>query len=218
MRIVLLLISIFLTSALHAEEIITLTETNHVALRDAVTPESISNVKTKIQKLEKDEKFYIFIDSPGGSVIDGLELVSILKTTKKDITCVARKAISMAFSIFQACPTRIVMDYSILMQHRIATGAEGNPDQIKTAANLGNDLEELLNISDSSRLQLPLEEFKKKIQYEFWIVGSKKILKNNAADNVSKVQCSTELANKEETLTVNLGFLSFTQTRNLCPL
>jgi ATP-dependent protease ClpP protease subunit len=218
MRILLLLISIFVIATTSAEETITFTETNHVALRDIVTTESVAVVKTKVQKLKKGEKLYIFIDSPGGSVIDGLELVSILKTTNKNVVCVARKAISMAFSIFQACPTRIVTDYSILMQHRVSAGAEGNPDQIRTAANLGADLEDLLNKSDSERLKLSIEEFKQKIQYEFWLIGSKKILKNNAADKVSKIECSSELANKEETITINLGFLSYQQTRNLCPL
>jgi ATP-dependent protease ClpP protease subunit len=167
---------------------IELTEVNSVFLDGQVDAFSIPVIIDKINNLEKDQELYIYINSQGGSVFAGIELVELLNYTDKKITCIARSAISMAFSIFQACPTRLVTPYAILMQHRIAGAMQGTPEELKSRAQLGNDLEELLNISDSKRLGISLKEFENLVRYEYWIVGATNIIKSKAADDVTLVK------------------------------
>lgn len=180
--------SILSISALAAPKTIELTEANSVSLDGQVDAFSIPVIIDKINNLEKDQELYIYINSQGGSVFAGIELVELLNHTDKKITCIARSAISMAFSIFQACPTRLVTPYAILMQHRIAGAMQGTPEELKSRAQLGNDLEELLNISDSKRLGITLKEFENLVRYEYWIVGATNIIKAKAADDVTLVK------------------------------
>lgn len=180
--------SILSISALAAPKTIELTEANSVSLDGQVDAFSIPVIIDKINNLEKDQELYIYINSQGGSVFAGIELVELLNHTDKKITCIARSAISMAFSIFQACPTRLVTPYAILMQHRISGAMQGTPEELKSRAQLGNDLEELLNISDSKRLGITLKEFENLVRYEYWIVGATNIIKAKAADDVTLVK------------------------------
>jgi len=217
-NLVIFLMLSFSVAKSSTHEKIILTEKNHIALRGEVTFESLEPIKTRINQLKDNEELYLFIDSPGGQVMAGIELVDILQHSEKKVTCVARKAISMAFSIFQACPTRVILPYSILMQHRISTGVQGNPDEVKTTLDVSRDLEDILNTSDSQRLGLTLTQFKEKVRYEFWLIGHTKILKNKAADKVAIASCDPELAKKEEIITINLGFFRIEQKINKCPL
>lgn len=215
--VIFLMLSFGVASSSTPEKII-LTEKNHVSLRGEVSFESLEPIKTRINQLKDGEELYLFIDSPGGSVIAGIELVDILQHSEKKVTCIARKAISMAFSILQACPTRIVLPYSILMQHRISTSLQGSPSEIQTGLEVSKDLEDILNISDSQRLKLTLDQFREKVRYEFWLIGSNKILKNKAADKVGIASCDPELAKKEEIISINMGFFRIEQKINKCPL
>jgi ATP-dependent protease ClpP protease subunit len=183
MRILSLAISSLVSiTALASSKKLDLTDSNSISIVGTVDGTNITPVIERIESMQDNEELFIFIDSNGGSVVDGLPLVELLNSTDKKITCVARKAISMAFSIFQACPTRLVTPYAILMQHRIAAGMQGTPEELNSRASVGKKLEDLLNKSDARRLKLSVDEFEKLVRYEFWLVGASDIINNKAAD------------------------------------
>lgn len=183
-----MLATLFTLKALSAPKKLVLTEANSVSLVGSVDDFTIQAIQARIQQMTNDEELFIYIESPGGSVFAGIDLVETLNHTDKKVTCIARRAISMAFSIFQACPTRLVTPYAILMQHRIAGAMQGTPEELESRAKLGTDLENLLNISDAKRLQISVEEFEKLVRYEYWIVGATNILKAKAADGETLVE------------------------------
>lgn len=182
-----ILLSLPLVALAQTKEIL-LTEKNSISLVGTVDEYSIQPIQDRIDELEDNEELFIFIDSPGGSVFAGIGLVEELKTTKKKITCIARKAISMAFSIYQACPVRLATPMGILMQHRMGLGMQGNPDELTSRASAGSGLEHVLNLSDATRLQLTLKDFEEKIRYEYWIIGEEAILNAKAADGIVNVK------------------------------
>ena len=76
-------------------------------------------------KLFKKESITININSFGGSVLAGHNIISKIKEIQgKDIkvNCYVNVAGSMAFTILQYCDTRIASTESIMMQHMIHNG------------------------------------------------------------------------------------------------
>ena len=198
---------------------IVLTENNFIELTSEVDDSSIAPIRTKIQTIDNNEPFYIFIDSPGGSVIDGLTLVDILHHTDKNVVCVARFAASMAFSIFQACPTRVVLDSASIMQHRASGQLQGNSDMMEARLKFLKGLEELLNKYDAKRVGKTVKEFKEFVKTEWWLVGGDMILEAKAADEVASISCAPSIAKKKVKKTILvMGLFPSEVEVSVCPL
>ena len=77
------------------------------------------------------EPMYVFIDSPGGSVLSGAQIISAIQAAKGPVNtlCVGICA-SMAAMIHQFGTNRLVLDRSFLMFHPASGGAEGEVDKM----------------------------------------------------------------------------------------
>ena len=90
--------------------------------------ENLKVVKNKLNKNSKNifllhqvhSNKIVYIDSPGGSVLAGVKIIDQIE--KYQMSCIASKAISMGFVIFQSCHNRLVTSSSQLMQHQISFG------------------------------------------------------------------------------------------------
>ena len=200
-------------------EIIELTEKNHTALVGEVNRSSIKTVISDLVNRDPSKEFYIYIESPGGSVMAGLLLVDYL-ATQKNITCVASFAASMAFSILQACPTRIVTPSAVIMQHEAYQIADGKQtsDDAKTSTNILVQMNDLMATFEAKRLGISKEKFLELIKHEYWLIGSVKILHDNAADESKGVVCGKDIIGKTKTITVMTPFGPGDLTQPLCPL
>ena len=202
--------------ALASHEDVLLTETNSVILRGEVSGESVSKIALKILQTPGDDVLF-FIDSPGGSVFAGEELVTIMKNSGKNFTCIANLAASMAFVILQACDTRLVTDSAIIMQHEASFGVQG-----KTPNNISmfNFLLNVLKRSDlrqSARIGLTYEAFKAKTAGDWWMYGKEAVLSHTADDTVN-VSCNKDMLNREITETMNFLFVNIKVVWSACPL
>lgn len=157
-----------------------------------VDTKNVNKTINALLQRDKSKEFFIVLNSPGGYVHEGLRLTRLLDSSK-NVTCVAIEAASMAFVIFQACEKRVVLKDSVLMQHRIAGGARGTPDEIQQALNVMIALEDMMNKRDSARLGMSLEEFRKRVANDWWLFGSDEILKFKAADSLATISCDKEL-------------------------
>ncbi|MEM4379578.1 MAG: ATP-dependent Clp protease proteolytic subunit [Thermoplasmatales archaeon] len=170
---------------------------NAVVLRGEVTGESVAKLSTQILETSGDT-LNLYISSPGGSIIAGMQLINVLKSSGKKVNCIASIAASMAFVILQACDTRQVMDSSILMQHVASYGLKGdapnNLSRVKFIHKMLKDMDE----AQASRLGMDLKEFRGKIRNDWWLFG-KESVEVKAADNVIQVTCTPELAKKRIT-------------------
>lgn len=190
---------------------------NTVVLRGEVDGSSVSKVIADLMTSPATE-INLFLSSPGGSVLDGVQLIQAIRSLNKKVTCITDFSASMSFVILQACDERVVLESSIIMQHVASFGLRHQPQP--NAVSFVKFLQQVTDAIDnaqSKRLGLSTENFRKLIRDDFWLFGSEAV-KAKAADRVAQVVCSTELINKEEKQTVRMMFGSATITWSKCPL
>ncbi len=133
---------------------------------------------------ERDEDFYLYIDSNGGDVESGLKIVKMMNYLQQDnikITCIAKKAMSMAFHIFQNCDDRLVLEDAILMQHEMTIFFKGGLEESKKEIDKFIIWNNKMNVYESMRLKMDLNLFISELKKEIWFTGND-ILTHNAAD------------------------------------
>lgn len=80
---------------------------------------------------DKIEKIVLHINSSGGYVDSGIELVSVIRTSKIPVECIVTNAHSMAFVIMIACDKRKMYPTSFCMWHNISSGVQGDHETMK---------------------------------------------------------------------------------------
>lgn len=214
-RLVVGLIALLFSTSAFGQKI-ELTPRNSVSLRGAVSTESVSRAILNILKSDEKE-LYLFIDSPGGSIFAGMELVELLKSTDKKVVCVTNFAASMAFVILQACHERIVTNNGVLMQHVASYGLQGNEPNNYRMAQFLRRVVNKLDTEQAERLGLTRQQFQRLTRDDLWLIGDE-ALKLKAADRVGTVSCSKELINQTEKHQVRVLFFVIEVTMSKCPL
>ena len=133
---------------------------------------------------EKDADFYIYIDSNGGDVESGLKIVKMMNYIQKNnikLKCIAKKAMSMAFHIFQHCDERLILQNSILMQHEMTVYLNGGLQESKSEIDKFIELNNKINLFESTKIKMDLNEYLSELKNELWLSGDD-ILRHDAAD------------------------------------
>jgi ATP-dependent Clp protease protease subunit len=192
---------------------------NFVSLREQINQDSSSRLLSKLNLIEtKHNIIYLYINSPGGDVMAGLEIVNYIKSLQsreKQIICIAHNAMSMAFVIFQYCSERYILYSSTLMQHQMSLGVKGKLYDINSRMSYLNSLEIKINQDQATRLNLSLVDFTRLIQNDWWLYSDDIIL-NKAADKIVSIFCSFD--NFDEINTVNTLFGDVTIKYSACPI
>lgn len=214
----------FLFPALAQAGNIHLTSDNHVLIRTEISDSSVTKAQYEIAKLvEKRGKgtytIYLVLDSPGGSIDAGLNLIEYTKTVK-NLETVTLFAASMASAIVEALPgKRNIIDTGILMFHRARGGVEGQFEDGELESRLGlyKRMVRRMEAVNASRLRISLDDYKKQVKDELWILGSESVSKN-AADEVVSVTCSQDLIEGKEVVMFNFFFMSIPVEFSTCPM
>lgn len=193
-----------------------MTAKNTVVLRGEVTSSSISRVIRQINE-SSEKELYLFITSPGGSIIAGNQLVYLLKTTEKKITCVANIAVSMAFVILQACENRVVLPHAIVMQHVASYGLRGEAPNNLSRVKFLHRMIRQMDEAQAKRIGMSYKEFKSKIRNDWWLFGDESV-KYNVADRVGTVKCSPELTKSRIKEKVQVFIFTINVVWSGCPL
>jgi len=199
-------------------KLIKLTEGNFVTLRGPINQRSASDFISTLSKI-KEDNVYIYLMTPGGSIIDGNNIIDYMEAMTengKKITCIADNAFSMGFVILQACPTRYVKKNSIIMQHQPSFGVGGPMEQVMSRLTLIKELEKQNNDMQASRLGLTQQEFHDLYEHDWWLYGSK-IVENKASDAMVKVYCDMDV-DKTTTIRLDTWFGPLDLEYSVCPL
>lgn len=215
-RFLFAIMALFVTAPALAVDTITLTETNTIALTSEVDPDSVARLMDQIQRSDAKELVF-YIDSPGGSVIDGLQLIDVMKASGKRFVCVANSAASMAFSIFQQCDKRLITSHAILMQHMGSYGLQGPAPHNATLAKMAEKLFAELVAMDAARLGITPEQLYAKTRDDYWLFA-KDAIKDKAADGMVGVKCDKAMADKKTKQTLYTFFGAFEVTTSGCPI
>ena len=188
-KLLFLFIIICLSYSIHGLTI-KLKYNNFVSIRDTIDEDSVDYFLTKILDIESDI-IYIYINSNGGSVDNGMRIINYITTMKennKEIICIAERAMSMSFVIFQYCSKRYITPTSILMQHQMSLSTEGDLYNVNSRMRMMNKIEVELNKYQAMKLNMSEEKFIDLIHDDLWLFGSESI-KINAADDIVNVIC-----------------------------
>lgn len=224
MRLIILLL-LLLGTFFHVDnsqqknKVIELNRNNFVTVRGPITSSSVSEFLMELFKLEGDE-LYIYITSPGGSIVSGYEIIQAINTlneTGKKVICIADIAASMGFAILQACPIRYIRPISIIMQHQMQVEFEGSIEQVKSRLKLTDALEKELIKMQAKKLKMTEDEFINKINNDWWLFG-KEILNNNAGDEMVHVICEKSLMNEIQVTNISTIFGTISFEFSKCPL
>ena len=192
---------------------------NLVTIRGPIQSDTVTDFIHKTSNIDSDEIF-IYISSPGGSVMEGLKIVDVIKSLEKSglkINCISDFSASMAFIILQSCPNRMATYSSVLMQHQMSLALKGNIENIDNYLTFIRDIDDDLDKLQSEKIGISKEEFKRKIINDWWINGPS-AKEKSVVDELVLVSCHKELDNKYEALVVNFGFNQVHLIYSMCPL
>lgn len=196
------------------QEHIVLNANNVTSIRGEVSDASVDKVLFDIAKSDASKPYYLYLETPGGSVFAGRRLVTYLNSTPRNIVCIGNTAISMGFIIFQACKTRLVVDQSVLMSHQISNKIEGSLDTMKSQLVMSEKLSLLYDTNTSRRMGLTLQEFRARMNPEWWLMGFEEILNNKAADRLAIVSCTEQFEKVLEGIPTSSGVIWISK----CPI
>ncbi len=202
---------------------ITLTENNHVVFKGVVNAQSVAKASRDLLKLSFKTKpgdtIYLVLDSPGGSVYHGLNFVQLFATIPRNVSCIAKKAHSMAHHFLQACPgKRYGVANMMSMAHRAAGGFRGtfNKGDVEKQLELWTSIVQSMEKVNAKRMGLSLEKYQSYAKDEYWCHGYD-CVKKNFVDSIETVGCSEKLVNKETSRKVNTFFGSYKIYESKCP-
>jgi ATP-dependent protease ClpP protease subunit len=191
MKFIVMLLAMFSTFALSKP--ITLTTTNHVALTGGVFDKNINKVIHELGT-HKLKTLYLVINSNGGSLDAGMKLVQFLDSTSKNITCIAVNAGSMAFVIFEYCKKRIIVNHGELFHHFISSDIPRmSLDKLSSLLKSVEKIQTKILSDQASRFGIPYPEYYARISEDLYVHADDAV-KENMADEVRSVKCSSKLA------------------------
>jgi len=208
-----ILFFIHFISSYTTNEHITLNNTNNLLLKGPIDQELTTDFIYEFNKIsnKNKNKTFIYLDTPGGSVEEGMKIVTLVKDY--NLSCIAERAYSMGFIIFQACRERLILKHSSLMQHQMSLGIINEKGKIDSYMNYINEIENELVAMQATRLGMSRNKFRNKTVNEWWMYGDN-ILNYKAADKLIKIECETSLT--KATYTKESGPYIYTFSK--CPL
>lgn len=146
-----------------------------IFLGEAVTPESANRVVAQLLFLEAEDPekdIFLYINSPGGSVYDGLGIFDTMQHIKPDVqtVCVGLAASMGAFLLCAGAPgKRSSLTHSRIMIHQPLGGARGQASDIRIQADEILYIKKKLNQELASRTGQPLSRIEEDTDRDFFM-------------------------------------------------
>lgn len=192
------------------KDTIVLSSDNVLILNSAVDSSSTAPIILKSRELNEPSVFesfnnkskkpiYLFLNTPGGDIQSGLELIEGLKGSERPIHTVTLFAASMGFQISQNLGDRYILNKGVLMSHRASGGIQGSfggkkPSQMDSRYNMWlNRLQEMDQTTvERTKGKQTLESYQNAYADELWLSGSQAV-EGGYADKVVTMKCDKSL-------------------------
>ncbi len=152
-----------------------------VFLGEPVTSDSANRIVAQLLFLEADDPdkdIFLYINSPGGSVYDGLGIFDTMQHVKPDIhtVCVGLAASMGAFLLCAGAKgKRSSLLHSRIMIHQPLGGARGQASDIRIQADEILFIKDKLNKELSERSGQPLERIREDTDRDFYMSPSEAV-------------------------------------------
>ena len=152
-----------------------------VFLGEPVTSDSANRIVAQLLFLEADDPdkdIFLYINSPGGSVYDGLGIFDTMQHVKPDIhtVCVGLAASMGAFLLCSGAKgKRSSLLHSRIMIHQPLGGARGQASDIRIQADEILFIKDKLNKELSDRTGQPIERIREDTDRDFYMSPSEAI-------------------------------------------
>jgi ATP-dependent Clp protease protease subunit len=205
--------------------VIELTETNHVLLRGPVSDQSVAATLSELTRLlskrKNDSDLYLVLDTPGGSVGDGLRIYEFLKGYK-NVHTITLNSYSMGAILVELIDgQRLMTETGTLMFHRMKAMMSNyaTTEQIQSRAAYYAAIELLIEDKIADRVGNSQPEIHKLHDNELYLIGPEAV-ERGYADKVVGVKCSSALLKKKKIEIVQpLPFLPPEEVEvSACPL
>ena len=152
-----------------------------VFLGEPVTSDSANRIVAQLLFLEADDPdkdIFLYINSPGGSVYDGLGIFDTMQHVKPDIhtVCVGLAASMGAFLLCSGAKgKRSSLLHSRIMIHQPLGGARGQASDIRIQADEILFIKDKLNKELSDRTGQPIERIREDTDRDFYMSPSEAV-------------------------------------------
>ena len=152
-----------------------------VFLGEPVTSDSANRIVAQLLFLEADDPekdIFLYINSPGGSVYDGLGIFDTMQHVKPDIhtVCVGLAASMGAFLLCSGAKgKRSSLLHSRIMIHQPLGGARGQASDIRIQADEILFIKDKLNQELSDRTGQPIERIREDTDRDFYMSPSEAV-------------------------------------------
>ena len=197
-------------------ESVLFTASNHAVLSGEVSGPSVANAMVQLAGLKTNDPI-LFLDTPGGSIDSGMNLVTMIVNSRRPVTCVSYFAASMGFVITQACHKRYILMNSTLMQHQARFGVRGFEENFKTFSAYIFTMLNKMNTAQAKRMKISVEAFDKAREHDLWLYGEDAV-KAGAADKVVSASCTEDLLIEKKLVTEMTMFGPIKLVFSKCPL
>lgn len=226
MKVVALILALMLSFTVSAK-VITLTPENHIILEEQFNGTTTATVMNALlEKMSENgdlKDIYLLLDTPGGNVFDGIQMIEFLKSQKVNVHTISFFAASMGFQTVQGLGTRYVLKNGVLMSHLASGGMRGsfpNGSLDATYKFWTNIIVEMDQITaDRSGGKHTLQSYQTLIRSDYWCKGQA-CVDQGFADEVVSIRCNDELkGTKVETKSVSFMGMSMALkvTKSKCP-
>lgn len=134
------------------------------------------------------EEIIIRINTYGGSVHWGMQLIQAMEQLKAKRTCVVDwRAMSMGAFLLEshACTTRMATSRSLILFHEpLLTEAGGNSHQLRDSVEYLEALTDALVSYVSRRIKMNEKKFRAKISNRNWTMSGSEALRHNVVDKI----------------------------------
>ena len=172
--------------------------------------------------LSSGKRFYIYFDSPGGSVFALSQILDTMKGSGKHFIGIARYAASAAFMAFEHCDERFLLPGGVLMAHNASGGIHGDLPKMKSRLRSISRMVNRIDKNIAKIMRIPFKKYKKLINNELWIdISNAK--RYNAINGKGYVRCTKGLTKQRVRLVIEqcnwlLGCVTVEKVVSGCPL
>ena len=147
-----------------------------IFLNGEVNGDSAISVITQLRYLasKSDKDIYLFINSQGGSVSDGLAIYDVMNEIPCDVVTIANGMAASMGSFLLAAGTngkRYVTPSTEVMIHQPLGGVQGQATDISLVADHIQKIKTKLASIMAEKCNKPLEEVTSDMEHDYWMTG-----------------------------------------------